>query len=67
MAFESQQIEKLQETIASMDPTEAKYHMKRCVDAGLWVANQASSSTADDEEEEEGEEEQGGEEGKIEG
>lgn len=63
LAFESQQIEKLKETIASMDPTEAKYHMKRCVDAGLWVANQSSS----DGEEEEDEEVVEGEEEKVEG
>ncbi|KAJ8975830.1 hypothetical protein NQ317_001226 [Molorchus minor] len=35
--FESQDIQLLQETIAKMDEEEAKYHMKRCVDSGLWV------------------------------
>ena len=37
-AFESQEIEQLQKVIAEMNPKEAKYHMKRCVDSGLWVA-----------------------------
>lgn len=22
-----------------MDPEQAKYHMKRCVDSGLWIAD----------------------------
>lgn len=35
--FESQDIPLLQETIASMPEEEARYHMKRCVDSGLWV------------------------------
>ncbi|KAJ8958925.1 hypothetical protein NQ318_019694 [Aromia moschata] len=35
--FESQDIQLLQETISKMDEEDAKYHMKRCVDSGLWV------------------------------
>lgn len=35
--FESQNIGLLQETIAKMDEKDARYHMKRCVDSGLWV------------------------------
>lgn len=35
--FESQNIPLLQETIAKMPEEEARYHMKRCVDSGLWV------------------------------
>lgn len=27
----------LQETIAKMPTEEAMYHMKRCIDSGLWV------------------------------
>ena len=34
--FESQDIAKLQATIAAMPPAEARYHMKRCVESGLW-------------------------------
>jgi len=34
--FESQDIQKLQETIKSMPEEDARYHMKRCVDSGLW-------------------------------
>lgn len=29
----------LQDIIAKMDKAEAAYHMKRCVDSGLWVAD----------------------------
>ncbi|KAG5870037.1 hypothetical protein JTB14_026617 [Gonioctena quinquepunctata] len=35
--FESQDIQLLQDTIAKMKEEDAKYHMKRCVDSGLWV------------------------------
>lgn len=36
----------LQETISKMPEDEAKYHIKRCVDSGLWVpdANKAEKS-----------------------
>ncbi|XP_051558716.1 hsp90 co-chaperone Cdc37-like isoform X2 [Myxocyprinus asiaticus] len=37
--FDDKDIQMLQETISKMDPTEAKYHMKRCIDSGLWVPN----------------------------
>lgn len=37
----------LQKAIETMDPEEAKYHMKRCVDSGLWVPNANDSSNAD--------------------
>lgn len=42
--FETRDIELLQKTIAAMPVDVARYHMKRCVDSGLWVPN------ADDEE-----------------
>lgn len=35
--FETQDVQMLQDTISKMDENEAKYHMKRCVDSGLWV------------------------------
>ncbi|XP_022913579.1 hsp90 co-chaperone Cdc37 [Onthophagus taurus] len=35
--FESQDIGLLQETITKMDEESARYHMKRCVDSGLWL------------------------------
>lgn len=35
--FETQDIGLLQGTIAAMKEDDAKYHMKRCVDSGLWV------------------------------
>ncbi len=36
-----------------MDPKDAEYHFKRCVDSGLWVEN-ASDAQGDQGEEEEG-------------
>lgn len=35
--FESRDIKLLQETIMTLPEDEARYHMKRCVDSGLWL------------------------------
>lgn len=37
ICFEKQDTALLQETIAKMPYEEASYHMKRCVDSGLWI------------------------------
>nr|UOF73985.1 hsp90 co-chaperone [Prodiamesa olivacea] len=37
--FESRDTDLLKEVISKMPEEEAKYHMKRCVDSGLWVAD----------------------------
>ncbi|XP_076000181.1 hsp90 co-chaperone Cdc37-like [Genypterus blacodes] len=37
--FDEKDIQMLQEAISKMDPTEAKIHMKRCIESGLWVPN----------------------------
>lgn len=37
--FDVKDVQLLQDTIGRMDPTEAKYHMQRCIDSGLWVPN----------------------------
>lgn len=37
--FDEKDIQMLQEVISKMDPTEAKIHMKRCIESGLWVPN----------------------------
>ncbi|XP_068143029.1 hsp90 co-chaperone Cdc37 [Drosophila tropicalis] len=44
--FESRDVELLQKTIAAMPVDVAKYHMKRCVDSGLWVPNAADAEAA---------------------
>lgn len=46
--FESQDIELLKDTISKMPEEDAKYHMKRCVDSGLWVPD-AKKDGAEDE------------------
>lgn len=38
-AFESRDVEQLKAALLTMSPEDAEYHMKRCVDSGLWVAN----------------------------
>lgn len=42
--FELQDTAMLQEAIASLSPEEATYHMKRCVDSGLWVPEAKKSA-----------------------
>ncbi|XP_073350860.1 hsp90 co-chaperone Cdc37 [Pagrus major] len=50
--FDDKDIGMLQEVISKMDPTEAKAHMKRCIESGLWVPN--SKTDDGDEKEEDG-------------
>ncbi|XP_068277902.1 hsp90 co-chaperone Cdc37 [Nyctibius grandis] len=45
--FDVKDVQLLQETISKMDPTEAKYHMQRCIDSGLWVPNARSGEGAE--------------------
>jgi hypothetical protein len=56
-AFISRKMEDLQAAIRSMTPEDARYHMKRCVDCGLWVQN-ANAEKSDQAEEEADEEEE---------
>lgn len=44
--FESKDIDLLKKTIAELPEEEARYHMKRCVDSGMWVPD-ASEITAE--------------------
>ena len=37
--FEKEDIPMLKEVLAKMKPEDATYHMKRCIDSGLWVDN----------------------------
>ncbi|NXY23662.1 CDC37 protein, partial [Atrichornis clamosus] len=45
--FDVKDVQLLQDTISKMDPTEAKYHMQRCIDSGLWVPNAKGGDGAD--------------------
>ncbi|KAK1803191.1 hypothetical protein P4O66_021712 [Electrophorus voltai] len=49
--FDEKDIQMLQDAISKMDPTEAKYHMKRCIDSGLWVPNSQTDEEVEKEEE----------------
>lgn len=44
--FESQDIGLLQTVIKELPEEEARYHMKRCVDSGLWVPSQEDPGTS---------------------
>uniref|UniRef100_A0A3Q2NPI2 Hsp90 co-chaperone Cdc37 n=1 Tax=Fundulus heteroclitus TaxID=8078 RepID=A0A3Q2NPI2_FUNHE len=48
--FDEKDIQLLQDVISKMDPTEAKHHMKRCIDSGLWVPNAKGDDDTKDEE-----------------
>ncbi|KAI4497013.1 hypothetical protein M0802_007961 [Mischocyttarus mexicanus] len=50
--FEAQDIPLLQQTIAAMPNDEAKYHMKRCIDSGLWVPDAKAKEKEEQEEQE---------------
>ena len=41
--FETKSVALLKEVIAKMPKEEATYHMKRCVDSGLWVPDAKSA------------------------
>jgi hypothetical protein len=57
--FEKRDIPMLQQLLMKMNVEEAKHHMKRCVDSGLWVPgpndvlnpNRPQTKESDDEEE----------------
>lgn len=42
--FESRDVKMLQEAITKMPEVEAKYHMKRCIDSGLWLPDGGSKN-----------------------
>ncbi|KAL3216814.1 hypothetical protein MRX96_006351 [Rhipicephalus microplus] len=44
--FESRDLDMLKEVIATMPEEEARYHMKRCVDSGLWVPDAKNAEVA---------------------
>lgn len=52
--FESRDIKLLQETILTLPEDQARYHMKRCVDSGLWVPEGGKTQLGDDEGDEAG-------------
>lgn len=56
--FESKDIASLQKAITELPEEEARYHMKRCVDSGLWVpeANKGQETEGKEKKEGEGEE-----------
>ncbi|KAA0721643.1 Hsp90 co-chaperone [Triplophysa tibetana] len=45
--FDDKDIQMLQDAISKLDPTEAKHHMKRCIESGLWVPNSRADEEAD--------------------
>ena len=47
--FEKKDVELLKTVLCSMDPQQAEYHMKRCVDSGLWVDNAREQQEEDGE------------------
>ncbi|XP_007905274.1 hsp90 co-chaperone Cdc37 [Callorhinchus milii] len=58
--FDAKDIQQLQEVISKLDPADAKHHMQRCIDSGLWIPN--AKSAAEEEAEGEGGQKAGAEE-----
>jgi len=56
--FESQNIQLLKDSIAAMEVDQATYHMKRCVDSGLWVPEGNLMTDKSNEEEDKSKEEE---------
>ncbi|XP_041642253.1 hsp90 co-chaperone Cdc37 isoform X2 [Cheilinus undulatus] len=52
-SFDEKNIQMLQEAIGKLDPVEGKYHLKRCIDSGLWVPESGEGEEEDEDEEEE--------------
>lgn len=48
--FETQDLPLLQQTIAEMPREVASYHMKRCVDSGLWIPDAKAKDKMDEDE-----------------
>lgn len=47
--FESRNIKLLQETITTLPEEEARYHIKRCVDSGLWLPEGGAKEEGEEE------------------
>ncbi|XP_070837932.1 hsp90 co-chaperone Cdc37 isoform X1 [Chaetodon trifascialis] len=54
-SFDEKNVQMLREAINRLDPEEGKYHLRRCIDSGLWVPD---SGEGDDEEESDEEDEE---------
>ena len=48
--FDDRDIEGLQAVLQTMDVADAKYHMKRCIDSGMWVPDASAQSIFNDDE-----------------
>lgn len=46
--FEARDLPKLQTVVSEMDEETARYHMKRCVDSGLWVPDASTLQSTED-------------------
>ncbi len=46
--FENKDIGRLQDVLLKMPKEEAEYHMKRCVESGMWVPDANKSSPGED-------------------
>uniref|UniRef100_A0A4W6BQY3 Hsp90 co-chaperone Cdc37 n=1 Tax=Lates calcarifer TaxID=8187 RepID=A0A4W6BQY3_LATCA len=53
-SFDEKNIQMLQEAINKLDLEEGRYHLRRCIDSGLWVPDSGEGDEEDEEDEEEG-------------
>ncbi|XP_023257024.1 hsp90 co-chaperone Cdc37-like isoform X1 [Seriola lalandi dorsalis] len=52
-SFDEKNIQMLQEALSKLDPEEGKYHLRRCIDSGLWVPDSGEGHDEDEDEDEE--------------
>ncbi|KAM8841942.1 hsp90 co-chaperone Cdc37-like [Synchiropus picturatus] len=53
-SFDEKNVQLLHDVINSMDPQEAKFHMLRCIDSGLWVPDQEEGDGDEEEDSQRG-------------
>lgn len=54
--FDKRDTEKLKDVLAKMETEQAAYHMKRCIDSGLWIPDAKADEAEEAKENEEGKE-----------
>ncbi|KAG7222571.1 hypothetical protein INR49_016168 [Caranx melampygus] len=59
-SFDEKNIQMLQEAFNKLHPEEGKYHLKRCIDSGLWVPDSGEGDDDDEDDNEDDEEEEEG-------
>ncbi|XP_068176745.1 hsp90 co-chaperone Cdc37 isoform X2 [Antennarius striatus] len=52
-SFDEKNVEMLQDAVSKLEPEEGKFHLRRCIDSGLWVPESEEGEEEEEDEEEE--------------